>query len=163
MSNKTIKILLLISLAFNLAFLGAGVFRFVQMRRFGPIHKRIHNEKVENFLQQRKGDRIKAAREFHKVKDEFLRALANENIDEKELEVMMDSLITKQVLMEKEISRSFIELRKELSPEEARKIFSQFRVMMKPPERFRPPEHEQPGRWRDHKPKRENRKMEEER
>ncbi|MDO9576952.1 MAG: hypothetical protein Q7J16_03625 [Candidatus Cloacimonadales bacterium] len=72
--------------------------------------------------------------DFHLAKDEFMKALAKENIDEEELQTIIDNLIYKQSMMEKEIGNSMIELRKELSSEEAKEVFGKFRKWMQPPE-----------------------------
>ena len=136
MKNRTIKILLFVSLAFNIAFLGGGVFRFMQMRKFHSIHKRIKNEKARNFMQQRKEMGGPLLREFHQAKDDFMKALAQENVDEETLLAEVDSLIAKQIAMENAISKSMIELRQQLSPEEAKDVFGKFRKWMQPPEHF---------------------------
>ena len=134
MKNRTIKILLFISLAFNIAFLGGGVFRFMQMRKFSPIHKRIKNDKVRNFMQQKKEMGGPLLHEFHQAKDDLMKALASENVDEDMLLAKVDTLITKQIAMERAISKSMIDLRKQLSPEEAKEVFGKFRKWMQPPE-----------------------------
>ncbi|MHA1888084.1 MAG: hypothetical protein DRH79_04045 [Candidatus Cloacimonadota bacterium] len=147
MKNRTIKILLFVSLAFNIAFLGGGVFRFMQMRKFHSIHKRIKNEKARNFMQQRKEMGGPLLREFHQAKDDFMKALAQENINEEMLLVKVDSLIAKQIAMEREISKSMIELRRQLSPEEAKDVFGKLRKWMQSPEHFeRKDKHPEPHR-----------------
>lgn len=134
MKNRTVKVLLFISLAFNIAFLGGGILRFIQMRKLPPIHKRIKNEKVRNFMQQRKEIGGPLQQEFHQAKDDFMIALSRENFDEKILSAKVDSLIAKQIKLEKAISKSMIELRQQLSPEEAKEVFGKFRKWMRPPE-----------------------------
>ncbi len=104
------------------------------MRKFPPIHKRIKNEKVRNFIQQKKEMGGPLQLEFHQAKDDFMKALAQENIDEEILFAKVDSLISKQIAMEKAISKSMIELRQQLSPEEAKDVFGKFRKWMQPPE-----------------------------
>lgn len=136
MKNRTLKIFLFISLAFNIAFLGGGVLRFIHLRKLPPIHQRIKNSQVRNFMQQRKEMGEPLLSEFHRAKDDFMETLAQENVDEKTLLTKVDTLIAKQIKMERAISKSMIELRKQLSPEEAEKVFGKFRKWMKPPEHF---------------------------
>ena len=134
MKKRAVNILLFISLAFNIAFLGGGVYRFSQMRRFKPMHERIKNDKVRDFMQMRKklGNTLES--DFHKAKDDLMRAFTKPEINESELNELIDNVIEKQSLREKEIGRAMIDLRKELTDEEAEKVFSSFRNWMQPPD-----------------------------
>jgi len=137
MKNRTIKILLFVSLAFNIAFLGGGIFRLYMFKNHPPFHERVRNEKVREFMQQKKETGRKLRQDFHKAKDEFMKALSKPEINEAELQTLIDSLIKKQMIMEKELGRSMIDLRRELTNDEAKAVFGKFRQWMKPPEHFR--------------------------
>ena len=152
MKRRTINILLFVSLAFNIAFLGGGIFRISQMRRFGrPMHERIQNEKVRNFMQMRKDNGEPLVRDFHEAKDELMMTLAKPGIDETELNKLIDNLILKQNLMEDKIGQAMIDLRKELSDEEAEQIFGRFREWMKPPDHFKHDKKSPRNKFRKHK------------
>ena len=134
MKNHTIKILLIISLAFNIAFLGGGIFRSIKFRKLAPIHKRVKNEKVRDFMERRKEIGSPLMQDFHKAKDTFMKALTKPEIDDAEMQILIDELIAKQNAMEREIGNSMIELRQQLSDQEAKEIFGKFQRWMQPPE-----------------------------
>jgi Heavy-metal resistance len=136
MKRRTVNILLFISLAFNIAFLGGGVYRFYQMRQFRPMHERIKNDKVKAFMQERKNLGEPLMRDFHEAKDNLMKALAKPGIDEAELNKLIDIMIEKQNLQEKKVGEALIDLRKELTDEEAEQVFGRFREWMRSPERF---------------------------
>ena len=136
MRTKTLNIILVISLAFNIAFLGGSIYRHLTFRRFKPVHQRIHNEKVEEFINRKREQRKMLVQDFHIAKDKFMQALSKDEIDEAELLAIIDTLVFKQGMMEKEIGSSMIELRKEMTPQEARQVFGKFRQWMKPPQHF---------------------------
>lgn len=137
MKRRTTHILLFISLAFNIAFLGGGVYRFSQIRRFKPMHERVNNEKVREFMQHRKDTGGRLMHGFHAAKDDLMKALTKPEINEPELNKLIEIVIEKQNLMEREIGEAMIDLRKELSAEEAEQVFSRFREWMQPPDHFK--------------------------
>ena len=134
MKNHTIKILLIISLAFNIAFLGGGIFRSIKFRKLAPIHKRVKNEKIRDFIERRKEIGSPLMRDFQEAKNTFMKALTKPEIDDAEMQILIDELIAKQNAMEREIGNSMIELRQQLSDQEAKEIFGKFQRWMQPPE-----------------------------
>jgi len=134
MKNHTIKILLIISLAFNIAFLGGGIFRSIKFRKNPPIHKRIKNDKVRDFMESRKEIGSPLRRDFQKAKNEFIKALKEPEVDEAEMQILIEELIEKQNVMEREIGNSMIELRQQLSDQEAKEVFGKFQRWMHAPE-----------------------------
>ena len=134
MTNHTVKILLIVSLAFNISFLGGGIFRSIKFRKLSPIHERIKNEKVRDFMEHRKEIGSPLIRDFHKAKNEFMKALTKPEIDEAEMQILIDELIAKQNAMEREVGNSMIELRQQLFDKEAKEIFGKFQRWMQPPE-----------------------------
>jgi len=154
MKNNTVKILLIISFAFNIAFLGGGIFRSIKFRKQPPIHKRVNNEKVREFMERRKEIGHPLMQDFHKSKNKFMKALTKPEINEAEMQILIDELIEKQVIMEQEIGRSMIELRQQLSDTEAKEVFGKFQRWMQPPEGEHSPEGKHPKPRR--RPKKNN-------
>lgn len=128
MSKKTILILLIISLAFNLAFLGTFLYHRVNfcpgLQR--PIHGRpklpIHCR--ENFRELRKEVGEKH-RDYFVARRQFILSLLEKDINEEQVLKRLENAIEKQTIKEKEIGLSFIKLRKEMTAEEARMFFRQ--------------------------------------
>jgi len=128
MSKKMIFIILIVSLAFNLAFLGTFLYHRVNFRPglHGPIHGRpklpIHCR--EDFRELRK-EMGKKHREYFTARRQFILSLIEEDLNEEQLLERLNNAIDKQSIMEKEIGLSFIKLRKEMTSEEARMFFRQ--------------------------------------
>jgi len=126
MSKKTILILLIVSLAFNLAFFGTFLYHRVN---FGPgIHSPIHGRPKlpkhcrEDFRKLRK-EMGEKHRDYFVARRQFILSLLEENLNEKEVLKKLENAIEKQTTKEKEIGLSFIQLRKEMTAEEARMFF----------------------------------------
>jgi len=125
MSKRALTIIVIISLAFNLAFI--GTFGLIQLRKrsflenkFGPPpelreHFRNHKEHIAPFQH-----------DFHQSKMDFIEELKKPDFNEELLYKMLENAVDKQTTMEIELGRSLIELRKEMSFEEAQKFFSKF-------------------------------------
>lgn len=126
MTRKTTNILLLISLAFNLAVISMFTVNLFRMREFGarkPFSAKLPHEQVRKHFKEMKPihqDYIKSKRSFFKV-------LRSEKLDLEKAEEMLETTIQKQILMEKQLGKRLIELRKELSAEEFRKLASRKR------------------------------------
>jgi len=128
MSKKTILILLIVSLAFNFAFLGTFLYHRVNFRPGlnGPIHGRpklpIHCR--EDFREFRK-EMGEKHRDYFAARRQFILSLLEEDPNEEQILERLNNAIDKQFIMEKEIGLSFIKLRKEMTAEEARMFFRQ--------------------------------------
>ena len=128
MSFKTLKILLVISLIFNIAFIGNYLYH-----RYVIYPKHIHN----NFFMMR-GERMKHFREMRRrftrqrlnylrERREFLRMLQSPEYTSEQLRAKLNETIEKEMKMERKIGEDFIEMRKNMSSEEARRFFNNLR------------------------------------
>lgn len=125
MSNRTLSILIIISLSFNLAFV-AG---FIYTRFAGPIIPPPHEPPMINPHQIM--DNLKIDREqFRKLAEnhrtaqmDFYRELSNENYDENLLDQKLTISLDSQRILDEEIGRSLIKLRSQMNPEDASRIF----------------------------------------
>ena len=126
MSKKTILILFIISLAFNLAFFGTflmhrviphpGIKSPIMGRPKLPKHCR---EDFRNFRESM-GEKH---REYSKARKQFILSLMEDDLNEEQVLERLNNAVEKQTAMEKEIGLSFIKLRKEMTSEEAKKFF----------------------------------------
>ena len=126
MSKKTIFILLIVSLAFNLAFLGTFLYHRMNFGpgMSGPIHGRskLPIQCREDFRKLRK-EMGEKHREYFIARRQFILSLLEEDLNEEEVLKRLENAIEKQTIKEKEIGLSFIQLRKEMTAEEAKKFF----------------------------------------
>ena len=128
MSKKMIFTILIISLAFNLAFLGTFLYHRVNVRPGlqGSIHGKpklpIHCR--EDFREFRK-EMGEKHRDYFIARRQFILSLLEENLNEEEVLKRLENAIEKQTIKEKEIGLSFIKLRKEMTAKEARMFFRQ--------------------------------------
>lgn len=131
MSKKLLFILLLVSLAFNLAVLGSFVYlRFVLKPDFPPPpphHVRQgkpgpHELKIWQRLEP--DENIKSMRrEFMASKRELMQELAKENLDESRVREILDASLKNQTELETRLGDRLIQLRKTMSAEEAKEFF----------------------------------------
>ena len=125
MSKKILFVGLIISLSFNIAFLGVFIYRRVLLsdRHFPP--PRFHNIPThcrEEFIEEK--ERILPLKmEFELSKKRFMRSLTNEEFDRELLEKKLKETIDRQIRMEHEMGQLLIKLRSELSSEEVQDFF----------------------------------------
>lgn len=140
MKKRSIQILFIVSLAFNLAFIGFGAFRFIQIRRFSNPHRMFENvpqELKEHFREHREEvDPIR--KEIDNIRLEFMTEMRNPEFSEDQIKEKLDRYLTRQAELERIMGDNLIELRKKLTPDQVEKFFSQF----------------PPGKYNDH-PKRQ--------
>ena len=124
MSNRTLGILVIISLSFNLAFLSMFFFHLLR----GPLPPGIgHDFKIpprfrDYFIDSRED--IKPLRhDFENSRKDFMIALSDPEFDENRLLDMLDLAVDRQMIMEKELGIKLIQLRKQMTPNEAEKFF----------------------------------------
>lgn len=129
MSKKLSNILLLVSLAFNLAVVAA----FIYMTVRGPHHHHRTRPRpdTESYRHRDRdstwadSDSIRALRTtFRETKHEFMTELAKEPINEPALNTILERSLSEQSLLERELGKRLIERRKEMSPEEAEEFFN---------------------------------------
>ena len=130
MTKRSVNIFLIISLAFNIAFLGGFVYSLIN-RPFSP-HFPEHdmNPRAQAFYMERKDKMRGCFQKFHESKDEFVSYLGSEDYNEKKVMELLEKSVEDQMIMEREMGLSMIEMRKRLSAEEAKEIFGNFRFNM---------------------------------
>jgi hypothetical protein len=130
MSKHWTSILLLVSLAFNLAVLGGFIYMHVHHpphvapgdrppgphRESGPFHER---------WKGMESDSIRALRDaFMESKKELMQELAKDPLDEQAINRIITRSITAQSTLERELGAKLVEMRKQMSAEEAKECFS---------------------------------------
>ncbi|MCF7857760.1 MAG: hypothetical protein K9N07_00340 [Candidatus Cloacimonetes bacterium] len=126
MPKKTMLLLLIISFAFNLAFLGTYLVRRVDPT-FGPFQPDHNRPKLtpgthEKFMECR-DELVERKHAYSEARRRFFLSLINSDLDDNQLKAKLDTLIAKQCIMEKEIGLSFIKLKKEMTTDEAKRFF----------------------------------------
>lgn len=153
MNRKLLFVLLLISLAFNLAVISTFTYRYTLHRRVKSL---LFNEENKESLEAMKGYRPSIHHKFRKnieplhtqnrsLRTEFFQELIKPEPDFKVLEAIMLEIQT----VTQEISNNFyeemIETRKSLTPEEAEQAFLPHLRSMKRPSHLRTEEGETRG------------------
>lgn len=139
MSNRTLTILVIISLAFNIAFLGG----FIYMRIKGPgtppppFFPRQKQSRINQMFFEKREIIKSLTDQNHNDKLSFFKELASENCDNKTLNSKLDKSLQSQYELDKEIGDNLIKLRSNLNPEEAEKIFGNMIRNNKQPKRRR--------------------------
>lgn len=139
MSKRWIVILLFISLAFNLAVL--GMFTYMSMFRgfpFCPPPHKVPEEMQERQIQRRDRDRLmnrasdedkkeirKLRLEFLHNRKEFMDILLQENFNEADAVKVMNASLQAQDKLEKKLGEALIEVRKQMTAEEAKEYLKQ--------------------------------------
>ncbi|HCM14915.1 MAG: hypothetical protein WCY87_01365 [Candidatus Cloacimonadales bacterium] len=126
MSKRLITMLLFISLAFNLAVLGSIIWLRLHIPR--TVHReRSRNEWVrlpEHIHHDQNDPEIRQMRvEYDNQKVNLMRSLAGDNYVEKDIIAIIDSSLTAQTNLEKELGHRLLDIRKQMSSEEAEKYF----------------------------------------
>lgn len=127
MSKKLLYILLLISLAFNLAFLGS----FFYFRATHPRPPRdfpppgMPGPEGRGRFPFEESDSTRALRGvFMETKQELMQELAKDTIDESSINNIIQRSLQAQATLEANLGKRLIELRKKMSAEEAKEFFS---------------------------------------
>ena len=134
MQKRSIQIILIVSLSFNLAFIGFGLFRYFQMRKFADprlMFRHAPKEIRDNFRQHREVvDPIKE--EIETIRRQFIAELKKPDFDEDRLQKKLESYLAKQAELERIMGNNFIEMRKNLTVEQLEDFFSHFPKMNPP-------------------------------
>lgn len=137
MSKRWIVILLFISLAFNLAVIGMFLYSTIFTRMpFCPRGSISHREMVEHrfsrtdrdkdrpeFVLENKDEIRKLRGDFMQKRREFITVLSKENLNEQEAITAMQASLDAQLELEQKVGSSMLELRKKLTPEQAKEYF----------------------------------------
>jgi len=119
---------LIISLVFNLAFIGSGIFRYIQMKKFinqDPVFKELPPEFKERFKEHR-NETEPFRQELNQIRFEFMDQLRNPEYNEELLLDKLEMFLSKQTELERNLGNNLILLRSRLSPKQAEKFFSHF-------------------------------------
>jgi len=136
MNKRWLLILALISLSFNLAFIGSFLYlRFVHLPKHSPM---FHSPEHPHHFRDGKrggpfgemGDRLPkdiklkdAFRDFHQSKRELMHELAQNPIDEAKVAVLLEQSLAKHSALERKLGEKLLELRKTMSADEAKEFF----------------------------------------
>jgi len=137
------KIMLIVSLIFNLAFI--GTFLYMRTMFFKPFRDGIKKEFGEKEwfgeLSETHKMTMDMGRKVHEFKRDFFRKLSEEQLDENKTREIMDEFINMQIQFERTLGEKLIHVRKMMSREDAAKFFTHPRFM---------PEDKPPFRDKDH-------------
>jgi len=136
MKQRTMNILIIISMAFNIAFVGSFFYHKIRFgRHMGPGMD--HPEPPPRFREKFRSvmENIKPERqEFMEASKDFFIYLTGEEFEEAEAEIQLDKMISKQMEMERKIGQGIISIHSEMSEEElkaARHFFDNRSVRFK--------------------------------
>jgi len=134
MSKRWIQIILLISLAFNLAVLGSFVFIRFYFRDHGcPVPPPpLAGGKPGGFIPPEIMQRIKGDTDFLSIRDSLdskrrllMRELAKDPIDEPKIQSILQDIHNKQTAFEQKMASELIAFRKNMTADEAKEFFTQ--------------------------------------
>ncbi len=124
--GKWLLALIIVSLAFNFAFLGGFVYHRWLLRRppaplreFKDTRRTELKEKMESFFEANK-PYMKEYRESRRL---FIESLRKEHVDLDASRRLMEAAIERQMDMERRVGEHFIEMRKEMTAQEAEQFF----------------------------------------
>ncbi len=131
MSNKTLSILVIISLSFNFAFLGVFFYHMLRVPLPPANNPRLNIPlKLREQAMQSRKDIEPLRMDFELTRRIFAEALSERNFDEPKLIALLDRTIEKQLVMEMELGIKLIQLRKQMTPEEAANLFRKHRPFL---------------------------------
>jgi len=124
--GKWFVALIIVSLAFNFAFLGGFIYhRWLQrrppapLREFKDTRRAELREKMSKFFEANKPYML----EYHESRRLFIESLSKENMDLEASQRLLETAIERQMDMERRIGEHFIEMRKEMTAQEAEQFF----------------------------------------
>lgn len=130
MSKHLLTILLLISVALNAGIIGGMLVMGIYRQNHETHHYRERVEERTPFdrdgfsARVYEDENIKTLRDtFRFTKDELMRELAKENVDEAAIKTIIEESVAAQGKMERALGVKLLELRKTMSPEEAEEYF----------------------------------------
>ena len=136
MNSSWKNILLLCSLIFNFILGGFIIYHLVTKPVPPPRHPGID---IERTRYHEKSREISTHRtEFMEHRRRFMENLAAPEFDEERLKGQLDSLLHKQIEMERLIGNNLIEMRRDLTEEEAQRLLRRFHYHMRDKQRVIP-------------------------
>jgi hypothetical protein len=136
MSKRLIEILLLVSLAFNLAVVCMFSYvHFFHKMPFRPDMGRRHewnrdgrqdremNKKMQGMMEANRESMKPYREEFRLKREQFMKLLAAEQVNEAQAIKAMQASLAAQDTLESKLGMSLLELRKKMTPAEAKEYF----------------------------------------
>ena len=117
MTNKTLSILVIISLAFNTAFLGTFLFHRIAENKIRHKYQKNY-PKLHCIMQEIREELTPLHEHTAQRKLEFITELRNPQFNEANLKEKLDQVIKAQLEMEQNLGEMLIKMRSEMSPEQ---------------------------------------------
>ncbi len=127
MKNRLLRILFLISIIFNMAFIGNYIYRkyFLYSKLLHHKFSELPHHKLEELREIRKKIWQKRQRYLQERK-EFMLMLQSPDFNKAELEKKLKATIKNEMEMEKKIGENLIKLRSKMTPQEAKEFFRNY-------------------------------------
>jgi hypothetical protein len=128
MKKNSLQILLIISLVFNLAFMGSVAYRFIRLRNSIDQDRFLKNlpPDIKERFKEHKSKVEPDRREIDQIRFEFMAQLRNPEYNEEILHEKLEMFLSKQAELERTLGNNLILMRSGLSPKQAEKFFSHF-------------------------------------
>lgn len=126
MRNRTLVIILIISLTFNLAVVLSYLYHVTIVSRTEEYHFRPpvwEKPELKEYTSKHREQIISKRRQFLEMRREFLQLLQAEDFDRQSAEAQLDKLIDNQMQMEREMGARLIEIRTQMTAEEVKDFF----------------------------------------
>ena len=120
MKQKSMNILIIISMAFNIAFVGSFFYHKIKFGGHpGPMMDHPEppprfRDKFKNVMEEVRPEQ----KEFMEASKEFFIMLTSDEFEDKKAIKLMDEMIAKQMEMERKIGKGTISMLSEMNPEE---------------------------------------------
>lgn len=114
------KILLIVSVAFNIAFIGGFIYHQANKP---PVPAHIAPAPLRENFKKHKSQVMPFRREYIQCRQQFMEELAKPQVTRKELENKLEETLQKQYEMERQVGISLIEMRMKMSDEKAARYF----------------------------------------
>ncbi|HCX73878.1 MAG TPA: hypothetical protein DHM37_09190 [Candidatus Cloacimonas sp.] len=121
MIPRTYKILLIISIVFNFAFIGGYIYQKVY-RPLAPSPNEMPPHFREHFAEHR-ADIMPLRQDYIHCRHEFMLELAKPNVTRQQLEEKLAETLEKQKRMERQVGFSLIKMRMDMSDQQAQNFF----------------------------------------
>jgi|GEM_PF-3822337 len=121
MNNNWKNVLIICSLLFNLVLIGFILYPLFWHPKPVPLSTKTEINRERILDKQREIREMR--REFLSHKNRFMNALAQPDINEEELYEQLATLLEKQLEMEETIGINLIEIRSNMTPEQARRFY----------------------------------------
>jgi len=126
MNKKLLYILLLISLAFNLAFVGSYIYIHATRPHHEFSRHRGKDHDRRGWFPFEESDSTRALRDtFMLTKKELMQELAKDPINEPAIQAIIQRSLQAQAVLETDLGKRLLELRKKQSPQEAAQFFQE--------------------------------------